>query len=98
MHIQACHPVAVQQQQQAQVKMEKLDRPKLHLRDGMAEEEDWSFFCHRWKSYKAQANIRTSSVECLASCIECLCNTHVYMERRKMDDCVLCERESGMKG
>ena len=29
---------------------------------------------------------------------ECLCNTHVYMERRKMDDCVLCERESGMKG
>ena len=29
---------------------------------------------------------------------ECLCNKHVYMERRKMDDCVLCERESGMKG
>jgi hypothetical protein len=70
MHIQACHPVAVQQQQQAQVKMEKLDRPKLHLRDGMAEEEHWSFFCHRWKQYKTQANIRTSSVECLASCME----------------------------
>ena len=41
----------------SQVHAERMQKPKLVTSDGMVAEEDWEFFVHSWKQYKALAKV-----------------------------------------
>ena len=60
LHVQTSHPAAAPHAAPAQLKPEKLEKPKLRHKDGQVEEPQWDFFKHQWNVYKTQANLTTN--------------------------------------
>ena len=61
MHVDTTHLTGGQEQTLAtvgsQVHAERMQKPKLVTSNGMVAEEDWEFFVHSWKQYKALAKV-----------------------------------------
>jgi hypothetical protein len=50
-------PAATGHPAPAPARTEKIDRPKLEMKDGSSTEEQWNFFTFSWQQYKTIANI-----------------------------------------
>ena len=55
--------------QPTQDRMEKINHPKLELKDGSTSEESWEFFTFSWRQYKTLANITGNVKERLGVCL-----------------------------
>ena len=53
-HVKFAHQAAVACAPNA-MKAEKLVRPKVHVKDGLIDEEAWEYFCLKWTTYKTQS-------------------------------------------
>ena len=54
----------------AQPRAEKIEKPKLFLKDGQLEETAWEFFAYEWSVYKVQANVTARQKHHLAACLD----------------------------
>ena len=54
----------------AQPRAEKIEKPKLALKDGQLEETAWDFFLHEWTVYKVQTNVTERQKHHLAACLD----------------------------
>ena len=61
LHVDTTHLMGGQEQAgtiaSTHVHAERMQKPKLVTSDGMVAEEDWEFFVHSWKQYKALAKV-----------------------------------------
>ena len=61
MHVQANHVVQVPVGNgQQQVRPEKVQRPKLVVKDGFVTDEAFDYFEHAWREYKTLASVNTA--------------------------------------
>ena len=60
-HVQVAHHHLMVGPTPAQLKVEKLPRTSLKVKDNLVEEEAYEFFMHQWETYKAQANLTVNS-------------------------------------
>ena len=67
-HVKFAHQAAVAGAPNA-MKAEKLVRPKVHVKDGLIDEEAWEYFCHKWTTYKTQASLTVVTKSHLESCL-----------------------------
>ena len=68
-HVKFAHQAVATEGGAAPMKAEKLVRPNLKVRDGVVNEEAWEYFCHKWSTYKAQANLTVATKSHLESCL-----------------------------
>ena len=74
-HVDAVHPkpqlqpAATGHPAPAPARTEKIDRPKLEMKDGSSTEEQWNFFTFSWQQYKTIANITGNEKERLGVCL-----------------------------
>ena len=70
MHVCDNHlvPVPVGNGQQ-QVRPEKVQRPKLVVKDGYVTDEAFDYFEHAWREYKTLASVNTAVKQHLSSCL-----------------------------
>ena len=78
-HIQQNHaaPVHVGDGQQ-QVRPEKIQRPKLVVKEGFVTDEAFDYFEHAWGEYKTLASVTTAAKQHLSSCLGEKVSTMVY--------------------
>ena len=69
-HIQQNHaaPVPVGNDQQ-QVRPEKIQRPKLEVKEGFVTDEAFDYFEHAWGEYKTLASVHTAVKQHLSWCL-----------------------------
>ena len=63
---------------QQQVRSEKIQRPKLVIKEGFTTEEAFDYFEHAWGEYKVLASITTAAKQHLSSCLGEEVSTLVY--------------------
>ena len=63
------HPAATGHPAPAPARTEKIDRPKLEMKDGSSTEEQWNFFTFSWQQYKTIANMTGNEKERLGVCL-----------------------------
>ena len=68
-HVKFAHNQVAADGGAASMKAEKLVRPNLKVRDGVVDEETWEYFCHKWTTYKAQANLTIATKSHLEACL-----------------------------
>ena len=79
MHVQANHVVQVPVGNgQQQVRPEKVQRPKLVVKDGFVTDEAFNYFEHAWGEYKTLASVNTAVKQHLSSCLGEEVSTMVY--------------------
>jgi hypothetical protein len=62
----------------APARTEKIDRPKLEMKDGSSTEEQWNFFTFSLQQYKTIANITGNEKERLGVCLGDMVASLVY--------------------
>ena len=83
-HVDAVHPkpppqpAATDHPAPAPARTEKIDRPKLEMKDGSSSEEQWNFFTFSWQQYKTIAKITGNEKERLGVCLGYTVASMVY--------------------